>query len=130
MMRNTSWFVVSEAGKQPHPDFRIAREDPVNFFEQIYDIVRTVPAGQVISYGQVACLAGNPHMARQVGWALHNCPDDVPWHRVIRKDGTLPPMSPEATARQRILLEREGITFDERGRIPHRYFEADETSPF
>lgn len=94
----------------------------MNFFERIYDIIRAVPSGQVISYGQVAFLAGNPRMARQVGWALHVCPEDVPWHRVIRKDGSLPDLSPESSERQRMLLEREGIEFDDRGHVLRRYF--------
>ena len=57
----------------------------MNFFEKVYEIVNTVPRGCVMSYGQVAALAGSPRMARQVGWALHVCPDQVPWHRIIRK---------------------------------------------
>ena len=95
----------------------------MNFFEQVYAIIRTVPPGQVISYGQVAFLAGNPRMARQVGWALHACPDDVPWHRVVRKDGSLPCLSPEGSSRQKMLLETEGVTFDERGHVLRIHFE-------
>ena len=43
----------------------------MNFFETVYKIVSEIPTGKVISYGGVARLAGNPRMARQVGWALH-----------------------------------------------------------
>ena len=43
----------------------------MNFFEIVYEVVGTIPYGHVMSYGQVARLAGNPRMARQVGWALH-----------------------------------------------------------
>ena len=97
----------------------------MNFFEKVYAVVRSVPRGQVISYGQVAFLAGNPRMARQVGWALHVCPEEgVPWHRVIRKDGSLPALSPESADEQRRLLEEEGVPFDEEGRVPRRYFEG------
>ena len=53
-----------------------------NFFETAYAVARTIPPGRVMSYGQIAALAGNPRMARQVGWAMHDCPPDVPWHRV------------------------------------------------
>ena len=88
----------------------------MNFFELVYDIVRAVPAGQVISYGQIAFLAGNPRMARQVGWALRVCPEDVPWHRVVRKDGSLPAF-PQNDGRQRALLEKEGVRFDDEGRV-------------
>lgn len=94
----------------------------MNFFEQVYDIVRSVPRGKVISYGQIAFLAGNPHMARQVGWALHVCPQDVPWQRVVRKDGSLP-QGPGTDGRQRNLLEEEGVRFDEKGRVLRAHFE-------
>ena len=40
----------------------------MNFFETVYKIVSEIPTGKVISYGGVARLAGNPRMARQVGW--------------------------------------------------------------
>ena len=96
----------------------------MNFFEQVYDIVCSVPPGKVISYGQVAFLAGNPRMARQVGWALHSCPVHVSWHRVIRKDGSLPSLSPEGKERQRKMLEAEGVIFDEQERVPRMYFES------
>lgn len=108
----------------PHPT---SARFPMNFFEKVYAVIRTVPPGQVISYGQVAFLAGNPHMSRQVGWALHSCPPDVPWHRVVRKDGSLPSLQPETSLRQRALLEGEGIAFDEEGRICRRFFGEDRT---
>ena len=63
----------------------------MNFFETVYKIVSEIPTGKVISYGGVARLAGNPRMARQVGWALHVNPYQgvVPCHRVVMKDGSL-----------------------------------------
>ena len=94
----------------------------MNFFHRVYDIVRSIPSGAVASYGQVAFLAGNRHMARQVGWALHSCPEDVPWHRVVKKDGSLPEFSRESSLRQRLLLEQEGILFDEDGRVSRIFF--------
>ena len=94
----------------------------MNFFELVYRIVRAVPPGQVISYGQVALLAGNPCMARQVDWALHVCPPDVPWQRVVRKDGSLAPLPPDGSSRQRALLEAEGVAFDSRGRVIRGHF--------
>ncbi|HIZ21617.1 MAG TPA: MGMT family protein [Candidatus Blautia faecigallinarum] len=97
--------------------------DFVNFFEKVYEIVNTVPRGCVMSYGQVAALAGSPRMARQVGWALHVCPDQVPWHRIIRKDGSLPEhSSPGTENRQRTLLEEEGVIFDKNGRVKKEFF--------
>ena len=55
----------------------------MNFREQVFHIVKQVPYGKVVSYGQVALALGNPRAARQVGWALASLsisPDkSVPW---------------------------------------------------
>ncbi len=95
----------------------------MNFFERVYDIIRTVPSGQVISYSQVAFLAGNPRMARQVGWALHTCDPSVPWHRVVRKDGSIADFASDGDENlQKKLLEREGVKFDMQGRVLKSFF--------
>ena len=90
------------------------------FFEQVYQVVRRIPAGKVATYGQVARILGKPRGARTVGWALHSIPEDsdVPWQRVINARGiiTLDARGPGG-AIQRALLEAEGIVFDEEGRI-------------
>ena len=90
-----------------------------NFFETAYAVTRTIPPGRVMSYGQIAALAGNPRMARQVGWAMHDCPPDVPWHRVVRRDGSIATGDAEV---QRALLEAEGVAFDGNGRVLREYF--------
>jgi methylated-DNA-protein-cysteine methyltransferase-like protein len=91
-----------------------------NQFEQIYRLVRCIPAGKVATYGQIARMLGQPQAARTVGWAMGSIPDgsDVPWQRVINSRGTisLPAGSPGATL-QRALLEDEGVVFDEKGRV-------------
>jgi len=73
----------------------------------------------VATYGQIAKLAGRPGHARQVGYALHplTSATAVPWQRVVNATGaiTLPPMTGGIT--QRMLLEKEGVRFDARGRI-------------
>lgn len=53
------------------------------------EVVRTIPRGKVVSYGQVAAALGKPRAARQVGWALHTLDGDnsVPWWRVINNEG-------------------------------------------
>ena len=63
----------------------------MNFFESVYKVVKQIPAGKVLSYGDVARLAGNPKRSRQVGWALHVNPEQgvIPCHRVVFKDGSL-----------------------------------------
>lgn len=68
-----------------------ARRIPTDFEERVYAIVRTIPKGEVRSYGWVATQLGNPGMARAVGQALHRNPDTTrtPCHRVVRSDGSL-----------------------------------------
>lgn len=58
-------------------------------FERIYDVVKKIPKGSVATYGQVAFLAGNPHWARVVGYALHVNPDpsSIPCYRVVNRNG-------------------------------------------
>lgn len=90
-------------------------------YERFYEVVRSIPEGRVSSYGAIARLAGLPGHARQVGYALAALPDehDVPWHRVVNARGEV------STRRgghsferiQRVLLEDEGVAFDQRGRV-------------
>jgi methylated-DNA-protein-cysteine methyltransferase-like protein len=90
----------------------------INFFDQVYRLVRQVPPGKVTSYGAIARMLDNPHAARTVGWALHSLPEgsDVPWHRVINSQGRISTGCREHGAGlQQTLLESEGIEFDEYG---------------
>jgi methylated-DNA-protein-cysteine methyltransferase-like protein len=88
-------------------------------YQRIYSVIRRIPRGRVATYGQIASLAGLPGHARQVGYALHALPagSAVPWQRVINASGgiSLRPMSGGIS--QRILLEKEGVRFDQRGRV-------------
>jgi len=91
-----------------------------NSYEHIYSIVRQIPRGKVATYGQIARLAGLKGHARQVGYALHALSDghDVPWHRVINAKAEISKRAnPVFESIQRELLEREGITFNQSGRI-------------
>ena len=97
----------------------------MTFFERVYEIVKTIPYGRVASYGKVALLAGNKRMARQVGWALHvnPLPEEIPCYRVVFKDGTLSPaFAFGGENAQRALLEKEGVKFDEKGRVKPCFF--------
>ena len=51
--------------------------------------MRAIPRGRVVSYGQIAYMLGAPRAARQVGWAMRRCPDDLPWQRVVMSDGSI-----------------------------------------
>lgn len=90
-------------------------------YARIYAVIRRIPRGRVATYGQVAELAGLPGHARQVGYALHALPDGttVPWHRVLNAAGALSARAVQgAELAQRQLLEREGVPFNLRGRVP------------
>jgi len=92
-------------------------------YQRIYAVVRRIPRGRVATYGHVAELAGLPGRARQVGYALHALPagTTVPWHRVINARGEVSRRrEPGAELTQRMLLEREGVRFDARGRVQLR----------
>jgi len=91
----------------------------VSGYARIYAVVRRIPKGRVATYGQIAELAGLPRQARQVGYALAALRDArVPWQRVINARGEISPRSdPGAEQLQRVLLEREGVSVDDRGRI-------------
>ena len=85
----------------------------MSFNDKVYRLVRTIPFGHVMSYGQVAFLLDNRRASRAVGYAMFRCQhDDVPCHRVVRKDGSLAPgwtVGPEGG--QRKLLEAESVSF-------------------
>jgi methylated-DNA-protein-cysteine methyltransferase-like protein len=88
-------------------------------YERIYAVVRQIPPGQVATYGQVAAIVGGC-TARMVGYAMAALPHstDVPWQRVINRQGQISPRAAgDGTLRQRQLLEAEGIEFDQSGRV-------------
>ncbi len=84
----------------------------LNFFEQVWAVVREVPRGRVTSYGAIAKALGSPQSSRMVGWAMnaaHACPD-VPAHRVVNREGLLTGkvhFTPPSAMQQR--LEAEGV---------------------
>ncbi|MEI3544184.1 MAG: methylated-DNA--[protein]-cysteine S-methyltransferase [Alistipes communis] len=81
------------------------------FDAEIYDIVRQIPPGRVVTYGQLARLAQRPRWARRAGRALANAPEGLPCHRVVNSSGRLAP----GWLAQRELLEHEGVTFRRNG---------------
>ena len=92
--------------------------------KRIHDVVARIPRGRVATYGQVARIARLPGQARLVGYALHATPvgRKLPWQRVVNAQGAIS-LSGESAARQRRLLEREGVRFDARGRVPLASFQ-------
>jgi len=79
-----------------------------SFQEQVYKVVKTIPKGKVMTYGQVAERIGHPNAARAVGTILKNNKDkSVPCHRVIRADGKLGGYNGINGVKER-LLKKEG----------------------
>ncbi len=102
------------------PEQKGSGGDRAGFFARVYALVRRIPRGKVATYGQVAGLLGVPRHARVVGWAMHGNPHGsrVPCHRVIQQGGSLSPnYCLDDPARQRRLLEREGVRFCLDGRV-------------
>lgn len=58
-----------------------------SFKQRVYEIVAQIPEGKVMTYGDVAALAGHPYAARQVGGLAHFGPTKLPWHRVVNRKG-------------------------------------------
>ena len=87
-------------------------------------MVRRVPRGRVVSYGGVAALLGRPRAARGVGMALRALSDeaDVPWWRVINRNGEISIRGMHAPQLQRALLEGEGVEFSGNGRVDWKRF--------
>lgn len=94
---------------------------PLPFADRVYAVVRKVPRGKVVTYGQVAALAGRPRAARAVGTALGALErpllDVVPWHRVISASGRASHRDGFWGEIQRETLEAEGVQFDAQGRV-------------
>ena len=83
----------------------------------MYRLVRRVPRGTVVTYGQIAVMLGAPRSARAVGGAMGRCPDDVPWHRVVNAQGGISRRRRMGSVlTQRIRLEQEGVLL-RRGRV-------------
>ena len=80
-----------------------------DFAERIYDYVAEIPEGRVMTYGQLAALAGSPRAARQVGGVAHFGPENLPWHRVVNKQGRLAAGFHGGRPAQAQLLSAEGF---------------------
>ena len=78
------------------PDFELA----------VLDVLRSLRSGEVVTYGEVAELAGYPCRARAVGRILASTEEDVPWWRVVGYGGRL--LSPNPDEQERLLRQEEG----------------------
>lgn len=107
------------ARPEPSPDSSSAhaRKDSPSYRERVFQIVRRIPAGRVMTYGQIAEILGEGYDARTVGYCMSAADESVPWQRVINAQGAcstgrvLLPVN-----KQQLLLEAEGVEFDQRAR--------------
>jgi methylated-DNA-protein-cysteine methyltransferase-like protein len=84
-------------------------------WKPVYVLVKKIPRGRVMTYGQLAKALRLPGGARTAGRAMAACPSGqgVPWHRVVGAGGRLLIREPHASL-QRKLLETEGLTLAEK----------------
>ena len=97
-----------------------------DFSFRVYRTVMKIPEGQVSTYGTIAGLISSPRAARAVGQALRASKWgdlSVPWHRVINAKGSISFRGElERAALQRVLLEEEGIPFNQSGHVDLEQF--------
>jgi len=116
--------------------------EPVNeqkYRERVYEIVRQIPSGKVMTYGQIAGMLGAGYTARTIGYVMHAADtENVPWQRVINSQGACSTgkMMLPVNIQQKI-LEDEGVKFDAKGRcdlnvyrwFPEGFEQEDEEQP-
>jgi methylated-DNA-protein-cysteine methyltransferase related protein len=81
------------------------------FTERVVEIIKNIPEGKVMTYGQIAREAGSPRAARQVVRALHSMSRKhrLPWHRVVNAKGQIALKEDDSYTEQLFSLESEGI---------------------
>ena len=104
----------------------------MHYNNQVWALVRQIPAGKVASYGMIAALIPPPENmdpadyrawgARWVGGAMAHCPDDVPWQRVVNSQGKISLPRGGPYERQQGLLQEEDVVLGSGGRIDLKRF--------
>ncbi|MDM5329762.1 MGMT family protein [Neobacillus sp. CF12] len=103
------------------------------FTEKVIEIIKNIPAGKVMTYGQIAREAGSPRAARQVVRALHSMSRKhrLPWHRVVNAQGQIALQDDESYQEQLFSLESEGVEIGLGGKIDltkYQFHPASETT--
>jgi methylated-DNA-protein-cysteine methyltransferase-like protein len=79
------------------------------FKDRVYELVGRIPKGKVMTYGQIAAISGAAWAAWEVGQIAHTGPEDLPWWRVVSKQGGLASGYPGGgRERHKVILETEG----------------------
>jgi methylated-DNA-protein-cysteine methyltransferase-like protein len=89
------------------------------YIQQVIKIIKSIPEGYVMSYGQIAELAGSARGARQVVRILHSMSKayELPWHRVVNAKGQITITDDESRFQQMLYLRDEGVEVDDSGHI-------------
>jgi methylated-DNA-protein-cysteine methyltransferase-like protein len=83
------------------------------FRQRVEAVVAQIPQGRVMTYGQIAALCGNARAARIVGGIAHFSDPDLPWQRVVNKQGGLASGYPGGRSGHKQVLEAEGVKASE-----------------
>lgn len=83
---------------------------PDSFRDHVYEIVAQIPEGRLMTYGDIAGIAGHPYAARQVGGLAHFGPTELPWHRVVNRLGECAAGYYGGKRGHQAALEAEGFT--------------------
>lgn len=81
----------------------------MSFRDRVYEVVASIPRGRVMTYGDIAALAGHPYAARQVGGLAHFGPTELPWHRVVNRLGECAAGYYGGKTGHQAALEQEGV---------------------
>lgn len=94
------------------------------FTRSVIKLIRLIPHGKVSTYGYIANMAGNRRAARQIARILHTCSrkQDLPWHRVVNREGRISLKPGMGFNQQKTLLQNEKVQVDETGRIDLEVF--------
>jgi methylated-DNA-protein-cysteine methyltransferase-like protein len=107
--------LFDERKSLPQPNSLILCYDrAMSFREEVYTLIRKIPAGKVATYGQVAALVGNPKAARAIGMCMRTNPDAprTPCHRIVSSDGSMTGYSAgNGVSSKKELLLKEGVVF-------------------
>ncbi|MBT2570466.1 MGMT family protein [Planococcus sp. ISL-110] len=97
------------------------------FTEKALTVMKSIPPGKIMTYGQVAATAGSPRAARQVTRILHSMSAkyNLPWHRIVNAQGQIVLQNEESRLFQRTSLLREGVEVDGNDRIDLNRFRFD-----
>ena len=115
--------MVAETAPRRAPCFELQIEQlrkmdqKSDYRQRVFKLVRRIPRGRVMTYGQIGELLGEGYTARTVGFVMHGSDDKTPWHRVINAQGACSTQGLVLPHdKQQRMLEAEGVEFNKQGR--------------